>query len=120
LHELFRYSNLFLMSAFTSAPGCLAINHTDVTIQPTGLMFKLYRQHFGTIPVAVNGNFPQNEVKGMIGVDKPKVTSGSDTYPLDISAALTADKKRLTIGIVNPTESVQEVEVAVRGASFQP
>jgi hypothetical protein len=32
LHELFRYSNSFLMSAFTSAPGCLVINKTDVAM----------------------------------------------------------------------------------------
>jgi alpha-N-arabinofuranosidase len=70
--------------------------------------------------VAVSGNSPQHEVKGLVGVDKPKVTYGSDTYALDVSAALTADKKGLTVSIVNPTESVQQMDIAVQGVSLQP
>jgi len=119
MHEMFRHSNLFVISAYTGAPELLAISKTDVTLRPIGLMFKLYRRHFGTIPLAVDGNSPQHEVKGTVGVDKPKVSSGSDTYPLDAAAALTFDKKSLTLAIVNPTESAQQIDVTLKGVTVQ-
>ena len=116
---MFRHSNRFVISAYTGAPELLAISKTDVTVRPIGLMFKLYRQHFGTIPLAVAGNSPQHDVKGTVGVDKAKVSSGSDTYPLDAVAALTADRKSLTLAIVNPTESAQQIDVALKGVAVQ-
>ena len=119
MHEMFRHSNMFIISAYTAAPQLLAIGKTDATVRPIGLMFELYRRHFGTIPVGVTGNSPQHEVKGTIWVDKPKVSSGSDTYPLDAAAALTADKKALTVAIVNPTESEQQIDVAIKGVTVQ-
>jgi len=120
MHELFRNSGLFVVSAYTHAAGLLAYNKTDVGVLPVGLMFKLYRRHFGTIPAALTGNSPQHDVKGTVGVDKPKIPSGSDTYPLDAAAALTADRKALTLAIVNPTESDQEVDITWQGAALQP
>ena len=44
-------------------------------------------------------------------MDKPTVSSGSDTYPLDVAAALSADKKILTVAIINPTETVQKIGI---------
>ena len=82
-------------------------------------MFKLYRRHFGVTPVAVTGNSPQHDVKGLVGLDKPKISSGSDTYPLDAAAALTADGKALTVAIVNPTESEQRLDVTFTGVALQ-
>jgi len=58
-------------------------------------------------------------VKGTIGVDKPSVTSGSDTYPLDVVAALTDDRKMVTVAIVNPTESIQELDLNFKGPKFR-
>jgi alpha-N-arabinofuranosidase len=58
-------------------------------------------------------------VKGTVGVDKAKIPSGSDTYPLDAVAALTADRKSLTLAIVNPTESAQQIDVALKGVTVQ-
>src|SRR5208337_2666754 len=84
-----------------------------------GLVFKLYRQHFGTIPVQVIGNSPQKPVKGTVGVDKPKVSSGSDTYPMDVAAALIADRRKLTVAVVNPTETAHEMEFAIAGVQLQ-
>ena len=118
-NEMLRHSHLFVISAYTGAPELLAISKTDVTVRPIGLMFMMYRQHFGTIPLVVTGNSPQHDVKGTEGVDKPKVPSGSDTYPLDAVAALTADRKSLTLAIVNPTESVQQIDVALTGVAVQ-
>jgi alpha-N-arabinofuranosidase len=50
---------------------------------------------------------------------KPSVSSGSDTYPLDVAAALTDDRKKVTVAIVNPTESIQELNLSFKGASFR-
>jgi alpha-N-arabinofuranosidase len=119
MHEMFNHSNMFVISAYTGASSLLAIGKTDATVRPIGLMFELYRRHFGTIPVGVTGNSPQHEVKGTIWVDKPKVSSGSDTYPLDAVAALTADRKALTVAIVNPTESEQQIDIAIKGVTVQ-
>lgn len=113
LNEMFRHSDRFAVSGYTALSGLLAWNKTDSTIRPIGLMFEMYRQHYGTIPVIVTGNSPQHDVQGTVNVDKPKVSSGSDTYPLDVVAALTADRKALTVAVVNPTESSQQL-----GASF--
>jgi alpha-N-arabinofuranosidase len=119
MQEMFRHSSMFIISAFTAAPQLLAISKTDATVHPIGLMFELYRRHFGTIPVDVTGNSPQHDVAGTVGVDKGKVSSGSDTYPIDAVAALTADRKALTVAIVNPSESEQQIEVAIQGATVQ-
>jgi alpha-N-arabinofuranosidase len=119
LNEMFRHSSLFVISAYTGAPELLTISKTDAGVRPIGLMFELYRQHFGTIPVAITGNSPQHDVQGTVGVDKSKIPSGSDTYPLDAVAALTADRKTLTLAIVNPTESGQQIDVVFKGATVQ-
>jgi alpha-L-arabinofuranosidase len=119
MQEMFRHSSMFIISAYTAAPQLLAISKTDATVRPIGLMFELYRRHFGTIPVEVAGNSPQHEVQGTIWVDKAKVSSGSDTWPLDAAAALTADRKALTVAIVNPTESEQQIDVAIKGVTVQ-
>jgi alpha-N-arabinofuranosidase len=119
MNEMLRHSNRFIISAYTGAPELLAISKTDVTVRPIGLMFEVYRRHFGTIPLAVTGNSPQHDVKGMVGVDKSETPSGSDTYPLDAVAALSADQKSLTLAIVNPTESAQQMDVALKGVAVQ-
>jgi alpha-N-arabinofuranosidase len=121
MQEMFRHSNRFAISAYTGAPELLAISKTDATVRPIGLMFELYRQHFGTIPLHIAGNNPQaqHDVKGTVGVDKGKVSSGSDTYPLDAAVALTADRKSLTLAIVNPTESAQQMAVTLEGVAVQ-
>lgn len=118
LHEMFRYSDTIKMSCYTAASSCLSYDRTDSVFSTTGLVFRLYREHFGTIPVQVTGNAPQHAVKGTVGVDKPAVSSGSDTYPLDVAAALNRDKKSLTVAIVNPTESDQEISAAFKGADL--
>jgi alpha-N-arabinofuranosidase len=119
MQEMFRHSNLFIISAYTAAPQLLATSKTDATVHPIGLMFELYRRHFGTIPVEVTGNSPQHDVAGTVWVDKASVSSGTDTYPMDAAAALTPDRKALTVAIVNPTESEQQIDVAIKGATVR-
>ncbi len=111
LHEMFRHTDVIKMGAYTAFTSALDFNGADSCYSTTGLAFYLYRRQFGTIPVEVVGNSPQHEVKGTIGVDKPTVSSGSGTYPLDVAAALSADKKTLTVAIINPTETVQKIGI---------
>ncbi len=119
LHEMFRHSDVIEMAAYTAFTSNLAFNGADSCYSPTGLVFYLYRHRFGTIPVEVTGNSPQHPVKGTIGVDRPSVTSGRDTYPLDVAAALTADGKSLTVAVVNPTETVQEININFNNIDLQ-
>ena len=81
-----------------------------------GLLIKLFHDRFaGTLPVAVTGNSPQHTIQGTVAVDLSARPSGSPTYPLDIFAALSADKKMLTISVVNPTETPQDCNLAFTG-----
>jgi len=75
----------------------------------------MYRDHFGTIPVAVSGNAPQPAPKYPPYGDQPKTSSGSPTYPLDMMAALTPDHKYLSLAVVNGTESPQHFDLNVTG-----
>jgi alpha-N-arabinofuranosidase len=120
LHELFRNSKWFVMAEFTHLTGLVRIDPVRANIQPVGEMFKLYRHHFGSIPVAVSGNAPQPDVKGLVALDKPMVPSGSDTYPLDVAAALSADRKVLTVAVVNPSETEQTIAVKFAGVALRP
>ncbi len=83
LHEFARQSDLIFMANYAQTVnvlGCIKTIKTAAAIDTTGLALMLYRKHFGTIPVAAEA-----------------------TAPLDVAAAWTADRKALTIGIVNPT-----------------
>jgi alpha-N-arabinofuranosidase len=113
-HEMFRHTDVFKMAAFTFATSCLSANRTQVTLNPVGLVFKLYRDHFGELPVEIVGNSPQPAPKYPIGGDQPNVNAGGDTYPLDICAALSSDHKSLTLAVVNPTESAQNLAVSFK------
>lgn len=115
LHELFRHTDFIVMGAYTTGMSWLSYNGTDSIYSEQGLLFKLYRQHFGTIPLEVAGNAPQPAPKWPAGGDQPKVTSGSPTYPLDLSAALTEDRRTLSIAAINATADAQSVDVDLAG-----
>jgi alpha-N-arabinofuranosidase len=83
------------------------------------LLFKLYRDHMGTLPLAVTGNSAPPAPGTAARNRLPKAHAGSPTYPLDVSAALSADGKLLTIAVVNPTESAQDLDVAIQGAQLR-
>jgi alpha-N-arabinofuranosidase len=85
LHEFFRNSDLFFMANYAQTVnviGAIKTTKTEAEFETTGLVLKLYRERFGTIPVQATGEFA----------------------PLDIAAALSSDGTRLTVAIVNPTE----------------
>jgi alpha-N-arabinofuranosidase len=99
LHEFFRNSDIFQVANFAQTVNVLGAITTDrngATFSAVGLPLKLYRRHFGTIPV---------EVRGM-----PR--------PLDIAAAWTADEQALTFAIVNPTERAYEIQLNLLGAKL--
>jgi alpha-N-arabinofuranosidase len=122
LQEMFRHTDFLKMSAFTMGVSTINFNATEASFNTTGLMFKLYRDHFGTIPAEVSGNSPQPAPKWPVGGEQPATSPGSPTYPLDISAAFTADHKFLTVAVVNATEERQSLSVSIKGmhASGQP
>ena len=68
---------------------------TAAALATTGLPLKLYRQHFGVVPIATR-----------------------IAEPLDAMAALTKDGERLTIGFVNPTQEVATIRLQVTGVSL--
>jgi alpha-N-arabinofuranosidase len=118
LDELFRHSEVFTLGAFTFAGSTLSASRTDAVLNPTGLMFKLYRDHFGTTPVAVGGSSPQPVRTGRVGAEVPDTNAGSPTYPLDVAAALSIDGRVLTVSVVNPTEAPQRLRLDVRGVEL--
>ncbi len=60
--------------------GCIKTTKTAADFDSTAMPLVLYRRHFGTIPLKVE----------------------HQAAPLDVSAAMTADKKALTVAVVNP------------------
>lgn len=117
-HEMFRHSDLYQLGGFTFATSMLSENRTDAVLNPTGLLFKLYREHFGAIPLDVSGNSPQPKPIYPPGGDQPAVNPGSDTYPLDVVAALTDDRKAITFAVLNPSDAEQQLNLSLQGAKL--
>jgi alpha-N-arabinofuranosidase len=115
-HEMFRHSDSLGMVILT---GGFRTPLTDATgeavgLRADGLVFKLLRHHlYENLPLEVSGNSPQRPTPGTIGVDECQHPSGSPTFPLDLFAALSQDHKKLTVSIVNPTETAQELTLNV-------
>ncbi len=85
-------------------------------LNPTGLLSKMYRDHFGTTPVDLSDNSPQPKPVYPAGGDQPAVNPGSDIYPLDVGAALSDDRKTLTFAVLNPSDSEQQMKLSISGA----
>jgi len=95
-HEYFRNSDLYFMANYAQTVnviGAIKTTRTASAFDTTGLVLKLYRERFGEVPV---------EVTGVFG-------------PMDVSAALTDDRKHLTIGIVNPTAKQRQLVIDLKG-----
>jgi len=117
-HEMFRHSDLFQLGSLTFITGTYSAAGGEAILNPVGMLFKFYRDYYGTIPVEVSGNSPQPKPKDPPGGEQPIVHAGSDTFPLDVVAAWTADRKALTIAVINPTESAQTLSLQIRGAEL--
>jgi len=97
LHELFRNSDIYVMANYAQTVnviGAIKTTPTGAELETTGLALALYRRWFGTLPVRVTGV----------------------ELPLDVAAAWTADKRDLTIAIVNPTGEERTLALDLRGA----
>lgn len=119
MQEMLRHTDFLKMSAFTTGASTMDITPTVSVLNSTGLVFKLYGEHFGegTVPLTVTGNSPQPEPRHPVGYDHPQVRAGSPTYPLDIIAALGPDGKSLRIGLVNATFQKQSADLTFEGLS---
>ena len=83
IHEMARNADVFLMANLAQTVnviGAIKTSKTKAFFAAIGLPLTLYREHFGTLPIKIPGK----------------------TFPLDVAAALTENKKFLTVGIVNP------------------
>ena len=115
-NEMLRHTDSLTMAAHTTGVSTIDFNRTSATMNTLGLTFKMYADHFvGTIPVAISGNSPQPAPKYPPGGDEPKTSSGSPTYPLDMFAALSPDRKFLILSVVNATDSELKFDLSVTG-----
>ena len=96
IHEYARQSDIVFMANYAQTVnviGCIKTSKTAAAFETTGLALKLYRDRFGTIPAATES-----------------------TPLLDAQAAWSADKKTLTVGIVNPSMGAIEIPLDLKGA----
>ncbi len=117
LNEMLRHTDFLRMSAHTMGVSTLDYTPTAAVFNTVGLVYKLYGDRFvpGSIPVALTGNSPQPQPQYPVGGDQPKTNSGSPTYPLDMFAALTPDRKYLMLAVVNATETEHSFDLNVAG-----
>ncbi|MGH9343666.1 MAG: alpha-N-arabinofuranosidase [Terriglobia bacterium] len=116
-NEMLRHTDFIRFSAHTMGVSTMDYSPTAATFNTTGLVFKLYGDHFvtGSVPVALSGNSPQPPPQYPIGGDQPSTNSGSPTYPLDMFTALTPDHKFLNLAVVNAAELEQKFDLNVSG-----
>lgn len=95
LHEYARQSDI-IASAFyaqtVNVIGAIKTSRRNAAFETTGLVLKLYRDHFGLHPVRTQS-----------------------AGPLDVQAAWSHDRQHLTVGIVNPTLEPVTLPLAVHG-----
>jgi alpha-N-arabinofuranosidase len=121
-HEMFRHSD---MIAASCATGGLRTVLTDITgdavgFAAEGLVMKLMQTNFlNAFPIAVDGDSPQQLVPGTPFVDRGTKPTGSPTYPLDVLAAFSADRKKFLISVVNPTEEGHTLIPKISGVKLR-
>jgi alpha-N-arabinofuranosidase len=96
INEYARQSDIIFMANYAQTVnviGAIKTTKTAAAFDTTGLVLKLYRARFGSLPVKVTG--------------APE--------PLDVMAAWREGKKALTISTVNPTKETQSLSLNLRG-----
>jgi alpha-N-arabinofuranosidase len=117
-HEFFRHSDKVGLAVATGGMGTVAsdANGDAIGLRMEGQVMKVLHDHFaGALPVAVGGSSPQLPTKGVVAIDNSARPSGSPTYPLDVFAALSADRRKIAISVINPTEAPQDCELNLTG-----
>jgi alpha-L-arabinofuranosidase len=104
LHELTRHPEWFQMAHYAPnmahALGTIQLPNRQAALTAAGLSLKLYRQHFGThsLPVEVE---PDPEANW-----------------LDVAAALTPDRRQLSLGLVNLSSRNATLNLTILGGSL--
>jgi alpha-L-arabinofuranosidase len=96
LHEYYRQSDIVQMAHYAQTVnviGAIKTTRTEAEFESTGLVLKLYRHHYGQIPLVLDQTFDD----------------------LDVAAALSEDRRTLTVSVVNPTNSVQQFRLRLPG-----
>jgi len=96
LHEYYRQADIIYMANYAQTVnviGAIKTSKTEAVFDTTGLVLKLYRSEFGTLPVKISG--------------RPE--------PLDIMAAWKEDGRTLTLAVVNPTADRQTLSLSLGG-----
>lgn len=122
LHEMFRHSGMITASTPTSSFNHIVMDGAGDGVGHTaaGLVIKLMRTHFANaLPVQLGGNSPQPMVSGTTWVDIGTRPTGSPTYPLDILAAFSGDRKKFMLSVVNPTIEKQEFTPQISGVKLR-
>lgn len=120
-HEMFRHSDMIAASCATGGLRVL----TDHTGEGLGLaaetvVMKLMHTHFlNAHPIAADGDSPQQQVPGTNWVDKGPTPTGSPTYPLDVLGALSSDRKRFLLSVVNPAEEGHSLTPKLNGIELR-
>jgi alpha-L-arabinofuranosidase len=100
LHEFYRNSDIVEMAHYAQTVnviGAIKTTRTAAEFESTGLVLKLYRQHYGTIPVTVSGA----------------------AMPLEVAAAWSADRDALTISVLNGLDQAMTLAVDLEGVALQ-
>ncbi|TRZ43510.1 alpha-L-arabinofuranosidase C-terminal domain-containing protein [Robertkochia solimangrovi] len=100
INEFSRQSDIYYMANYAQTVnviGAIKTTPTGSWLEGTGLVLKLYRNEFGTRPVAVSG----------------------DLRPLDIAATITEDGKYLTVSVINATLQEFPVALNIEGENFK-
>lgn len=97
LNQFSRDTDVYAMANYAQTVnvlGAIKASKTAAALETTGLVLKLYRAHFGAIPVEVSG----------------------DTAPLDVAAAWREDRGAITVAIVNATDEPRSLPIETVGA----
>jgi alpha-N-arabinofuranosidase len=91
-NEYARQSDIYIMANYAQAVnviGAIKTSKTAAEFDTTGLVLKLYRRRFGTLPVEVSGA----------------------AEPLDVMACWREGREVLTLSVVNPTRRPQTLKL---------
>ncbi len=119
-HEMFRHSDKIQASCATGGLRQLTdISGDAVGLAAEGVVMKLMQtKYLNALPIAVDGDSPQQLVQGTAWVDRGTKPTGSPTYPMDVLAAYSADKKKFIISVVNPTEEAHSFTPKLSGVKL--
>ena len=73
LQKMFRHTDLIKMAGHTMGTSSIDYDATEADLSTTVMLFKLYRDRFGTVPLQVDGDSPVPPPQFLAGSEAPKV-----------------------------------------------